>query len=117
MLCSLAEVTCLLESSSELIRTLEQVNLSLREGKSLDISIRTLEAIARLKAQLESLLQGRKWRNAVERIWAFGPRRCDTNLNGSGSHGTYIYVEKTQGGNFSLNSPTLEKIQMLHMIL
>lgn len=81
MLFVLAEVTRLLESSSELIRTLEQVNLSLREGKSLDISIRTLEAIAGLKAQLESLLQGRKWRNAVERIWAFGPRRCDTNLN------------------------------------
>lgn len=90
MLYFLAEVMCLLESSSELIRTLEQVNLSLREGKSLDVSIRTLEAIARLKAQLESLLQGRKWRNAVERIWAFGPRRCDTNLNGWGSHGTYI---------------------------
>uniref|UniRef100_A0A7N6BPY6 Elongation factor-like 1 n=1 Tax=Anabas testudineus TaxID=64144 RepID=A0A7N6BPY6_ANATE len=74
------EVTLLLESSSELIRSLEQVNLSLREGKGLDISIRTLEAIAELKAQLESLLQGRKWRNAVERIWAFGPRRYGPNI-------------------------------------
>lgn len=51
--------------------------MSLREGKSLDVSVRTLEAIAGLKAQLESLLQGRKWRNAVEHIWAFGPRRSD----------------------------------------
>lgn len=75
-----ADVTHLLESSSELIRTLEQVNLSLKEGKTLDISTRTLEAIAELKARLESLMQGRKWRNAVERIWAFGPRRCDPNL-------------------------------------
>uniref|UniRef100_A0A8D0A224 Elongation factor-like 1 n=1 Tax=Sander lucioperca TaxID=283035 RepID=A0A8D0A224_SANLU len=74
------EVTCLLESSTELIRTLEQVNMSLREGKSLDISPRTLEAIAGLKAQLESLLQGRKWRNAVEHIWAFGPRRYGPNI-------------------------------------
>ncbi|KAK2853376.1 hypothetical protein Q5P01_006037 [Channa striata] len=74
------EVTCLLESSSELIRTLEQVNLSLREGKNLDISNRTLEAIAGLKGQLESLLVGRKWRNAVERIWAFGPRRYGPNI-------------------------------------
>ncbi|XP_071329087.1 elongation factor-like GTPase 1 isoform X2 [Trachinotus anak] len=74
------EVTCLLESSSELIRTLEQVNMSLREGKNLDISLGTLEAITGLKAQLESQLQGRKWRNTVERIWAFGPRRYGPNV-------------------------------------
>ncbi|KAK2919595.1 hypothetical protein Q8A73_001799 [Channa argus] len=74
------EVTRLLESSSDLIRTLEQVNLSLREGKSPDVSNGTLEAIAGLKAQLECLLQGRKWRNAVERIWAFGPRRYGPNI-------------------------------------
>lgn len=72
---ALSEVACLLESSSKLIRTLEQVNLSLREGKNLDISLATVEAIIRLKDQLNSLLQGRKWRNAVDRIWAFGPRR------------------------------------------
>lgn len=72
-----SEVTQLLERSSELIRTLEQVNMSLREGRSLDIVPRTLEAIAGLKAQLEILLQGRKWRNAAERIWSFGPRRFD----------------------------------------
>ncbi|XP_039990398.1 elongation factor-like GTPase 1 isoform X2 [Xiphias gladius] len=74
------EVTCLLESSSELIRTLEHVNMSLREGKNLDISLGTLEAIAGFKSQLESLLQGRKWRNTVERIWAFGPRRYGPNI-------------------------------------
>ncbi|KAM7406647.1 hypothetical protein PAMP_001014 [Pampus punctatissimus] len=74
------EVTNLLESSSELIRTLEQVNMSLREGRSLEVSLRTLEAISGLKAQLESLLQGRKWRNTVERIWAFGPRRYGPNI-------------------------------------
>ncbi|KAG7253954.1 hypothetical protein CRUP_007355, partial [Coryphaenoides rupestris] len=69
------EATRLLEASSELVRTLEQVNLSLREGRSLQVSPRTLEAIADLKAQLGALLQGHKWKNAVERIWAFGPRR------------------------------------------
>ncbi|KAM3626069.1 uncharacterized protein V6R79_022109 [Siganus canaliculatus] len=74
------EVTDLLESSTELIRTLEQLNMSLREGKSLDVNLRTLEAIAGLKAQLESLLQGRKWRNAVDRIWSFGPRRYGPNI-------------------------------------
>uniref|UniRef100_A0A4W6CXI4 Elongation factor-like 1 n=1 Tax=Lates calcarifer TaxID=8187 RepID=A0A4W6CXI4_LATCA len=74
------EVTRLLEISSELIRTLEQVNMSLREGKNLDISLSTVEAITELKGQLESLLQGRKWRNTVERIWAFGPRRYGPNI-------------------------------------
>ncbi|KAM9366263.1 elongation factor-like GTPase 1 [Symphorus nematophorus] len=74
------EVTNLLESSTELIRILEQLNMSLREGKSLDVSLRTLEAIGELKAQLESLLQGRKWRGAVERIWSFGPRRYGPNI-------------------------------------
>ncbi|KAG7482249.1 elongation factor-like GTPase 1 [Solea senegalensis] len=74
------EVTSLLERSSELIRTLEQMNLSLREGKNLDISVGTMDAIAGLKAQLENLLQGRRWRSAVERIWAFGPRRYGPNI-------------------------------------
>lgn len=81
MLFFLSEVTRLLEDSTELIRNLAKINMSLREGKSLDVSLRTLEAIAGLKAKLESLLQGRKWRNAVERIWAFGPRRSDTNCS------------------------------------
>lgn len=72
---SLTDLTSFLEKNSELIRTLEQVNMSLREGKKLDVSIGTLESIAELKAQMESMLQGRKWRNAVEHIWAFGPRR------------------------------------------
>ncbi|XP_068176852.1 elongation factor-like GTPase 1 [Antennarius striatus] len=74
------EVTDLLESSTELIRTLEQINMSLREGRRVDVGLRTLEAIAGLKTQLESLLQGRKWRNAVERIWSFGPRRYGPNI-------------------------------------
>ncbi|XP_077418934.1 elongation factor-like GTPase 1 isoform X1 [Vanacampus margaritifer] len=74
------EVTCLLENSSAILRTLEQVNMSLKEGRHLDISVQTLEAIADLKTQLESMLQGRKWKNAVEHIWAFGPRRCGPNI-------------------------------------
>lgn len=74
------EVTRLLERNAEVIRTLEQVNMSLREGKKLDISVRTLEAISGLKSQLETLLQGRKWKNAVDHIWAFGPRRYGPNI-------------------------------------
>ncbi|XP_007542396.1 elongation factor-like GTPase 1 isoform X1 [Poecilia formosa] len=74
------EVTVLLERNSELIRALELMNSSLREGRAMDINLRILEAIAELKDHLQSLLQERKWRNAVERIWAFGPRRYGPNI-------------------------------------
>ncbi|XP_056878924.1 elongation factor-like GTPase 1 [Takifugu flavidus] len=74
------EVTQLLEASTELIRTLEQLNMSLREGKHVDVNARTLESLGGLKGQLENLLQGWKWRDAVERIWSFGPRRYGPNI-------------------------------------
>lgn len=74
-------MTELLEASTELIRTLEQLNLSLREGKHVDVHARTLESLRGLKGQLENLLQGRKWRDAVERIWSFGPRRSGESTN------------------------------------
>ncbi|XP_072516959.1 elongation factor-like GTPase 1 isoform X2 [Salminus brasiliensis] len=74
------EVTRLLEGSSELIRTMEQFSLFAREGKTLEISQKTLEEIQDFKSKLEGHLQGRKWRNAVESIWAFGPRRCGPNV-------------------------------------
>lgn len=79
MVCLLSEVTELLEGSTELMRTLEQLNMSLREGKHVDVNTRTLESLTGLKVQLGSLLQGRRWRNAVERIWSFGPRRSSRN--------------------------------------
>ncbi len=92
-------MTRLLESSTELIRTLEQVNMSLREGKSLEVSLRTLEAINGLKTQLESLLQGRKWRNTVERIWAFGPRRSDIDYSDMGMVHIQFYLYLPQWQN------------------
>ncbi|CAB1339067.1 unnamed protein product [Coregonus sp. 'balchen'] len=51
-----------------------------REGRTLDMSTRTLDALMGMKSRLEALLQGRKWRNAVDRIWAFGPRRYGPNI-------------------------------------
>ncbi|XP_060797104.1 elongation factor-like GTPase 1 isoform X1 [Neoarius graeffei] len=74
------EVTRLLEKNAELIRTMEHFNLLAREGKAVEISSKTLEEIHGLKAELEKHLQGHKWRNAVERIWAFGPRRYGPNI-------------------------------------
>uniref|UniRef100_A0A8C7TK48 Elongation factor-like 1 n=1 Tax=Oncorhynchus mykiss TaxID=8022 RepID=A0A8C7TK48_ONCMY len=74
------EVTLLLEGSADLIRTLEQAGQAQREGRTLDMSTWTLDALMVLKSRLEVLLQGRKWRNAVDRIWAFGPRRYGPNI-------------------------------------
>uniref|UniRef100_A0AAY4BDA4 Elongation factor-like 1 n=1 Tax=Denticeps clupeoides TaxID=299321 RepID=A0AAY4BDA4_9TELE len=74
------EVTQLLEANGSLIRTMEQFSLSMKEGKALEINQRTLESIQDFKGKLESHLQGRKWRDAVNRIWSFGPRRCGPNL-------------------------------------
>uniref|UniRef100_A0A8C2IZ16 Elongation factor-like 1 n=1 Tax=Cyprinus carpio TaxID=7962 RepID=A0A8C2IZ16_CYPCA len=74
------EVTRLLEDNVELIRTMEQFSLFAWEDKTLDINQKILENIQEFKVKLESNLQGRKWRGAVERIWAFGPRRCGPNI-------------------------------------
>ena len=74
------EATRLLEGNSDLIRTMEQFNLSMKEGRPLEINHKTLESIQGLKEKLEAHLQGRKWRNAVSRIWSFGPRRYGPNL-------------------------------------
>uniref|UniRef100_A0A3B3R0X7 Elongation factor-like 1 n=1 Tax=Paramormyrops kingsleyae TaxID=1676925 RepID=A0A3B3R0X7_9TELE len=74
------EVTRLLEGSSELIRTMELFNMSAKEGRTLALSGKTLEGIRDLKQKLETHMQGHKWRNAVDRIWAFGPRRNGPNI-------------------------------------
>ncbi|XP_053933390.1 elongation factor-like GTPase 1 [Cuculus canorus] len=75
------EVTRLLEENSELIRTMEQLSTSLNEDKKThEINQKTLDRIREFKQKLEQNLQGRKWRNAVDRIWSFGPRKCGPNI-------------------------------------
>ncbi|XP_052003720.1 elongation factor-like GTPase 1 [Xyrauchen texanus] len=74
------DVTRLLEDNVELIRTMVQLSLFAWEGKTLDINQKIVENIQDFKVKLESHLQGHKWRGAVERIWAFGPRRCGPNV-------------------------------------
>ncbi|XP_067827713.1 elongation factor-like GTPase 1 [Heptranchias perlo] len=74
-------VTQLLEENSDLIRTIEQFNLSVKEGReALEINLTTLEAIQTFKQKLEENFVGRKWRNAVNQISAFGPRRYGPNI-------------------------------------
>lgn len=75
------EVTRLLEENSDLIRMVEQFTSSLNEGKKTqEMNLKTRERIQEFKQKLERSLQGRKWRNAVEGIWSFGPRKCGPNI-------------------------------------
>uniref|UniRef100_UPI00398E9012 elongation factor-like GTPase 1 isoform X2 n=1 Tax=Pristiophorus japonicus TaxID=55135 RepID=UPI00398E9012 len=82
-------VTQLLEENSDLIRIIEQFNVSVKEGReALEINLTTLEAIQKFKQKLEENFVGRKWRNAVNQISSFGPRRYGPNilLNGLESY-------------------------------
>ncbi|XP_042679842.1 elongation factor-like GTPase 1 isoform X3 [Centrocercus urophasianus] len=75
------EVTRLLEENSDLIRTMEQLSTSLNEDKKAhEIDQKTMDKIKEFKQKLEQNLQGRKWRNAVDHIWSFGPRKCGPNI-------------------------------------
>ncbi|KAL8197292.1 UNVERIFIED_CONTAM: Elongation factor-like GTPase 1 [Gekko kuhli] len=75
------ELTQLLEENCDLIRTMEQFTSSLNEGKkTLEMNQKTLDQIREFKQKLEQKLQGRKWRNAVDCIWSFGPRKCGPNI-------------------------------------
>lgn len=75
------EVTHLLEKNSDLIRTMEQINLAFSEGTSaIQVNETTIGRICDFKRQLEQHLQGRRWRNAVDQIWSFGPRGYGPNI-------------------------------------
>ncbi|XP_006870981.1 PREDICTED: elongation factor Tu GTP-binding domain-containing protein 1 isoform X1 [Chrysochloris asiatica] len=75
------EVTQILEENSDLIRSIEQFTSSLNEGRNTQvIHQKTQEKIWEFKGKLEQHLTGRKWRNIVDQIWSFGPRKCGPNI-------------------------------------
>ncbi|XP_037020118.2 elongation factor-like GTPase 1 [Artibeus jamaicensis] len=75
------EATRLLEENSDLIRSMEQLTSSLAEGENAQaIHQKTREKIWEFKGKLEQHLTGRKWRNTVDQIWSFGPRKCGPNI-------------------------------------
>ncbi|XP_021561609.1 elongation factor-like GTPase 1 isoform X3 [Carlito syrichta] len=75
------EVTQILEENSDLIRSMEQLTSSLNEGKNTQVIHQKIqEKIWEFKGKLEQHLTGRKWRNAVDQIWSFGPRKCGPNI-------------------------------------
>uniref|UniRef100_G3QQP7 Elongation factor-like GTPase 1 n=1 Tax=Gorilla gorilla gorilla TaxID=9595 RepID=G3QQP7_GORGO len=75
------EVTQVLEENSDLIRSMEQLTSSLNEGENTHmIHQKTQEKIWEFKGKLEQHLTGRRWRNIVDQIWSFGPRKCGPNI-------------------------------------
>lgn len=75
------EVTRILEENSDLIRSMELLTTSLNEGRNTQaIHQKTQEKIWEFKGKLEKHLTGRKWRNTVDQIWSFGPRKCGPNI-------------------------------------
>ncbi|XP_073509236.1 elongation factor-like GTPase 1 isoform X3 [Phyllobates terribilis] len=75
------EITQLLERNSDLIRTMEQINLAFSEGGNyIQVNEATISRIHEFKGNLEQHLQGRRWRNVVDQIWSFGPRRYGPNI-------------------------------------
>lgn len=74
------EVTRLLEEHSDVIRAMEQLASSVNEGRGAPLTQNTQEKIREFKGKLEQHLTGRKWRNTVDQIWSFGPRKCGPNI-------------------------------------
>ncbi|XP_048224844.1 LOW QUALITY PROTEIN: elongation factor-like GTPase 1 [Perognathus longimembris pacificus] len=75
------EVTQILEENSDLIRSMEHLTSAMNEGKNTQvIHQKTQEKIWEFKGKLEQHLTGRKWRNTVDQIWSFGPRKCGPNI-------------------------------------
>lgn len=75
------EVTRILEENSDLIRSMELLTSSVAEGERTQaVHQKTQEKIREFKGKLEQHLVGRKWRNTVDQIWSFGPRKCGPNI-------------------------------------
>ncbi|EPQ06364.1 Elongation factor Tu GTP-binding domain-containing protein 1 [Myotis brandtii] len=74
------EVTRLLEENNDVIRSMEQLTSSLNEGRSAQLTQKMQERIREFKGKLEQHLTGRKWRDTVDQIWSFGPRKCGPNI-------------------------------------
>ena len=75
-------VTKLLEEHADLIRTLDQYSRVADKSDRIALNPETLQSLLEYKSKLDDafLSAGKKWRNAVNQIWAFGPKRYGPNL-------------------------------------
>ncbi|XP_060035502.1 elongation factor-like GTPase 1 isoform X2 [Erinaceus europaeus] len=81
------EVTRLLEAHGDLIRRMETWTSSLCEGRVTgELPQKVQEQIREFRGQLERHLTGHRWRDTVDHICSFGPRKCGPNILVSRSH-------------------------------
>ncbi|GFY45983.1 elongation factor-like GTPase 1 [Trichonephila inaurata madagascariensis] len=77
------EVTKLLEENASFLKILDQIYYSRNNGESDDIlTHETKIALDKLKKSLDKhfIEAGDDWKEAVDQIWSFGPRRCGPNI-------------------------------------
>lgn len=73
------EITKLLEESADLLKMLDKVD---KTADILSLNTAIKEGLKDLKLKMEKTFNesGKFWRNAVNQIWAFGPRRVGPNI-------------------------------------
>ncbi|XP_064391164.1 elongation factor-like GTPase 1 isoform X2 [Halichondria panicea] len=76
------DVTKLLETNSQFLKSLALLTSSKREVK---LNQETIEKLLELKSSLKSAFESpchgdTKWENAVDRIWSFGPKHIGPNI-------------------------------------
>lgn len=81
------KVTCILDENQFNIKILDQYTNEVISDQSMEsqvnqINTDMLEALKELKDKLDKAFKesGKNWRNAVNEIWAFGPRRVGPNI-------------------------------------
>uniref|UniRef100_T1DCE6 Ribosome assembly protein 1 n=1 Tax=Cupiennius salei TaxID=6928 RepID=T1DCE6_CUPSA len=77
------EVTKLLEENGNLLKIQDQSFYSMDNSESESaLTSETLKSIEEFKKSLNDLFSkaGPEWKNAVDKIWCFGPRRCGPNI-------------------------------------
>lgn len=77
------EVAKLLEENSHLLKIQDQSFYSMNsdDGET-TLTSETIKAIEELKNTLNDLFSkaGSEWRDTIDKIWCFGPRRCGPNI-------------------------------------
>ncbi|XP_023227441.1 elongation factor-like GTPase 1 [Centruroides sculpturatus] len=78
-------VTKLIEENSQYIKALYKTVNAQRSKQATSVDIltsETLKKIEDLKHRLEVMFneEGPTWKNAVDQIWSFGPKRCGPNI-------------------------------------
>lgn len=76
-------VTTFLEQNTGLLKEQNRSVCLLHSGESdSDLSSDTISALSELKDKLNDLFteSGKEWNDAVNQIWAFGPKKCGPNI-------------------------------------